>query len=71
MITTTASAPDLDRLPDIISKAADARHADLIPWQHLGDELVDCRVGTRRWEWMQMHTSGGYLFSELSDLESK
>ncbi|GGN80240.1 glutamine synthetase family protein [Nocardia rhizosphaerihabitans] len=63
-------APDLERLPDTITKAADALESDLVLREQLGDEFVDYWVGTRRWEWMQFHTAGGDPFSELSEWES-
>lgn len=63
-------APDLERLPDTITKAADALESDLILREQLGDEFVDYWVGTRRWEWMQFHTTGGDPFAELSEWES-
>ncbi|MDO3638620.1 glutamine synthetase family protein [Mycolicibacterium arseniciresistens] len=62
--------PDLERLPDTITKAAAALADDLILREHLGDEFVDYWVGTRRWEWMQFHTTGGDPFAELSEWES-
>lgn len=62
--------PDLERLPDTITKAADALEADTDLREQLGDEFVDYWVGTRRWEWMQFHTTGGDPFSALSEWES-
>ncbi|QLY28825.1 glutamine synthetase [Nocardia huaxiensis] len=62
--------PDLERLPDTITKAAAALEADPILREQLGDEFVDYWVGTRRWEWMQFHTTGGDPFAELSEWES-
>lgn len=62
--------PDLERLPDTITKAAAALADDLVLREHLGDEFVDYWVGTRRWEWMQFHTTGGDPFAELSEWES-
>lgn len=63
-------APDIERLPDTITKAAAALESDLILREQLGDEFVDYWVGTRRWEWMQFHTTGGDPFAELSEWES-
>lgn len=60
----------IERIPDTISKAADALDADPILREVLGDEFVDYWVGTRRWEWMQFHTAGGDPFTELSAWES-
>ncbi|NMO00653.1 glutamine synthetase [Gordonia sp. TBRC 11910] len=60
----------VDRIPDTMSKAADALDADPILRELLGDEFVDFWVGTRRWEWMQFHTGGGDPFAELSEWES-
>ncbi|MFC7449610.1 glutamine synthetase family protein [Rhodococcus daqingensis] len=62
--------PDLERLPDTITKAAAELETDLILREQLGDEFVDYWVGTRRWEWMQFHTAGGDPFAELSEWES-
>lgn len=60
----------IERIPDTISKAADALEADPLLRELLGDEFVDYWVGTRRWEWMQFHTGGGDPFVELSEWES-
>ena len=60
----------IERLPDTMTKAADALEADPILRELLGDEFVDCWVGSRRWEWMQFHTAGGDPFAELSEWES-
>ncbi|WP_433760254.1 glutamine synthetase family protein [Nocardia sp. CA-135398] len=62
--------PGIKRLPDTITKAADALDADPILRELLGDEFVDYWIGTRRWEWMQFHTGGGDPFAELSEWES-
>ena len=60
----------IERIPNTMSKAADALAADPIMRELLGDEFVDYWVGTRRWEWMQFHTAGGDPFAEVSDWES-
>lgn len=62
--------PGIKRLPDTITKAADALDADPLLRELLGDEFVDYWIGTRRWEWMQFHTGGGDPFAELSEWES-
>lgn len=60
----------IERIPDTITKAAAALHADPILRELLGDEFVDCWIASRRWEWMQFHTAGGDPFAELSEWES-
>lgn len=60
----------IERLPDTMTKAADALEADPILREMLGDEFVDYWVGSRRWEWMQFHTAGGDPLAELSEWES-
>ncbi|MFI5500731.1 glutamine synthetase family protein [Nocardia asteroides] len=60
----------IDRIPDTMSKAADALDADPVLREILGEEFVDFWVGSRRWEWMQFHTGGGDPFAELSEWES-
>lgn len=60
----------IERIPDTMTKAADALEADPILRELLGDEFVDYWVGSRRWEWMQFHTAGGDPFAELSEWES-
>ncbi|WP_063012722.1 glutamine synthetase family protein [Nocardia kruczakiae] len=62
--------PGIKRLPDTITKAAEALDADPLLRELLGDEFVDYWIGTRRWEWMQFHTGGGDPFAELSEWES-
>lgn len=58
------------RIPDSITKAADALSNDGILRAVLGDELVDYWVGTRRWEWWAFHTGGGDPDGPLSSWES-
>ncbi|SNY89509.1 glutamine synthetase [Nocardia amikacinitolerans] len=60
----------IERIPDTMSKAADALEADPLLREILGEEFVDYWVGSRRWEWMQFHTGGGDPFAELSEWES-
>jgi glutamine synthetase len=47
------------RLPDSISKAADALERDRRLAGMLGDEAVAYWLGSRRWEWLTFHRSGG------------
>jgi glutamine synthetase len=47
------------RLPDSITGAADALAADDRLRSVLGSDAVDYRLGTRRWEWLAFHRSGG------------
>jgi len=47
------------RLPDSITQAADALATDERLASVLGPEVVDYWVGTRRWEWLTFHRSGG------------
>ncbi|MFD0140799.1 MULTISPECIES: glutamine synthetase family protein [unclassified Streptomyces] len=61
---------EITRLPDTITKAAAALEADPILRGLLGSDFVDYWVGSRRWEWMQFHTTGGDPFAELSEWES-
>ncbi|MBF6210720.1 glutamine synthetase [Nocardia puris] len=60
----------IERIPDTMSKAADALDADPVLREILGEEFVDFWVGSRRWEWMRFHTAGGDPFAELSEWES-
>jgi glutamine synthetase len=62
--------PGITRLPDTITKAADALEADPILRELLGEEFVAYWVGSRRWEWMAFHTGGGDPAAELSAWES-
>lgn len=50
---------DAPRLPDSISKAADALAADRRLASVLGVDAVDYWLGSRRWEWLTFHRSGG------------
>ena len=47
------------RLPDSITRAADALAADDRLGSVLGADAVDYWLGTRRWEWLAFHRSGG------------
>jgi glutamine synthetase len=47
------------RLPGSITKAADALAADARLAEVLGADAVDYWIGTRRWEWLTFHRSGG------------
>ena len=47
------------RLPDSIARAADALAADDRLGSVLGADAVDYWLGTRRWEWLAFHRSGG------------
>jgi glutamine synthetase len=53
-------APDAaPRLPDSITRAADALAEDGRLAAVLGPDAVDYWLGTRRWEWLAFHRSGG------------
>ncbi len=59
-----------ERLPDTISKAAAALRGDSLLADALGQELIDYWVGTREWEWLQFHTTGGEPDVGLTQWES-
>ncbi|MFE0748001.1 glutamine synthetase family protein [Gordonia sp. NPDC058843] len=59
------------RIPDSMTKAIDALDGDPILREYLGDEFVDFWTASRRWEWMQFHTTGGDPYAELSEWESR
>lgn len=48
-----------ERLPNTISKAADALDADHLLKEQLGTDVVDYWVNSRRLEWLSFHTEGG------------
>ena len=58
------------KIPDSITRAADALSADPILREVLGEEFVDYWVGTRRWEWWAFHTTGGDPDGPLCPWES-
>lgn len=60
----------IERIPNTITKAADALDTDVNLRALLGDEFVDYWVASRRWEWLAFHTLGGDPFAELSEWES-
>lgn len=62
--------PGTARIPDSISKAAAALEADELLAGVLGRDLVDYWLGTRRWEWLQFHTTGGDPDADLTTWES-
>ena len=47
------------RIPDSITTAADALEADERLAALLGAEAVEYWLGSRRWEWLTFHRSGG------------
>ncbi len=47
------------RIPDSITKAADALEADERLAEVLGREAIGYWVGSRRWEWLTFHRGGG------------
>jgi len=47
------------RIPDSITKAADALEADERLSAVLGPDAVEYWVGSRRWEWLTFHRAGG------------
>lgn len=51
--------PDGEPIPASISQATAALEADKILPEVLGREFVSYWTGTRRWEWMSFHTTGG------------
>ncbi|MEV6218177.1 glutamine synthetase [Nocardia sp. NPDC051833] len=61
----------VERIPDSMTKAITALDADEILREYLGDEFVDFWTASRRWEWMQFHTTGGDPYAELSEWESR
>jgi glutamine synthetase len=60
---------DVKRIPTTITKAAEALEQDQLLAEMLGQEFIDYWLGTRRWEWMQFHTTGGDPDAELSAWE--
>ncbi|WP_405975718.1 glutamine synthetase [Streptomyces sp. NBC_00988] len=62
--------PGMPKIPNTISKAAEALRADTLLTGVLGQELVDYWLGTRRWEWLQFHTTGGDPDTGLTEWES-
>ncbi|MFD4556589.1 glutamine synthetase family protein [Streptomyces sp. NPDC058469] len=62
--------PGMPKIPNTISKAADALRADTLLTDVLGQELVDYWLGTRQWEWLQFHTTGGDPDAGLTEWES-
>lgn len=61
-----------DRLPNTISKAADALAQDELLKEVMGASVVDYWVNTRRLEWLSFHTEGGDPESSaVSDWEYK
>ena len=61
----------VERIPDSMTKAIAALDADELLREYLGDEFVDFWTASRRWEWMQFHTTGGDPYAELSEWESR
>ncbi|MYS85788.1 glutamine synthetase family protein [Embleya scabrispora] len=61
--------PGAPRLPATLSQAVAALAADSELTEILGAELVDYWIGTRRWEWLQFHTTGGDPEAGVSDWE--
>jgi len=51
--------PDFPRLPDNISSAADALKKDSLLAETMGVDFVKYWIGSRRWEWLMYHTTGG------------
>lgn len=49
----------VEPLPRTITKAADALEADVRFAELMGPEVVRHWLGTRRWEWLMFHTTGG------------
>lgn len=47
------------RLPNTISKAADALEADTLLGQYLGEDFIEYWINSRRAEWMQFQTESG------------
>ncbi|MEU3657379.1 glutamine synthetase family protein [Streptomyces sp. NPDC032161] len=64
-----ALPPGTPRLPATLSQAVAELAADSELTQVLGPELVDYWIGTRRWEWLQFHTTGGDPGTGVSDWE--
>ncbi|WP_396910609.1 glutamine synthetase family protein [Mycolicibacterium sp.] len=60
----------IDRLPNTITKAADALAEDKLLLSALGSELVDYWIGTRRSEWLAFHANGGETDDALTEWES-
>ncbi|MGC5023801.1 glutamine synthetase family protein [Tsukamurella sp. DT100] len=61
----------VERIPDSMTKAIEALDADSLLREYLGDEFVDFWTASRRWEWMQFHTTGGDPYVDLSEWESR
>lgn len=57
------------RLPDNMHEAIEALAADKVLTDLLGADLVAYWLGTRRWEWLQFHTTGGDPGPEVSAWE--
>ncbi|HEC11069.1 MAG TPA: glutamine synthetase [Acidimicrobiales bacterium] len=52
--------PDrFEALPVSITTAADALAADALLREQLGSEVIDYWIGSRRFEWLMFHTTGG------------
>ena len=50
---------DVPAIPPTLSQATDALALDTDLTKALGADLVDYWIGTRRWEWLRFHTTGG------------
>lgn len=61
--------PGAPRLPATLSQSIDALAADTELTEVLGRELVEYWIGTRRWEWLRFHTTGGDPAAGVSDWE--
>ncbi|MFE3059437.1 glutamine synthetase family protein [Nocardia sp. NPDC059239] len=51
--------PGTPKLPATLSSAVQALESDSVLTEVLGADLVRYWIGTRRWEWLQFHTTGG------------
>lgn len=61
--------PGTPKLPATLSQAIAELSADDELTAVLGGELVEYWIGTRRWEWLQFHTTGGDPAPGVSDWE--
>ncbi|MFD9663364.1 glutamine synthetase family protein [Rhodococcus sp. NPDC059968] len=62
-------AGTVPKIPTSLSAATDILVADTLLSKVLGADLVDYWAGTRRWEWLQFHTTGGDPDAGISDWE--
>lgn len=64
-----STAGGIERIPNTISKARAALQSDTLLPETLGRELIDYWVGTRKWEWLMWHTTGGDPDAPLTSWE--